>query len=105
MLHFKTTLSANSKNIADVTINYDIISRRCSVTLLLCITLNPLNAYGYRLKSGTTINHVKPMSAGKQIMTRKLLNGNIKVNTEALIMSSVQEQTFDTRVKPDGITG
>ena len=47
------------------------ISRRCSVTPLFCIALNPLSAlldksaYGYRFKGGTTINHLLYMDNNK----------------------------------------
>ena len=59
MLHWGTTLTANSKSIADVTIKCGIYQGDA-----LCMALNPLSAlldkstYGYRFKSGTTINHL-----------------------------------------------
>ena len=64
MSHWSTTLSANSKSIADVTIKCSIYQRDALSRLLFCIALNPLSAlldksfYGYRFKSGTYINHL-----------------------------------------------
>ena len=64
MTHWRTTLSANSKNIADITIKCGIYQGDALSPLLFCIALNPLSAildkstYGYRFKSGTTINHL-----------------------------------------------
>ena len=60
MSHWRTTLSANSKSIADVTIKCGIYQGDALPPLLFCIALNPLSAllvkstYGYRFKSGTT---------------------------------------------------
>ena len=64
MSHWRTTLSANSKSIADVTIKCGIYQGDALSPLLFCITLSPLSAlmdnstYGYRFKSGITINHL-----------------------------------------------
>ena len=64
MSHWRTTLSANSKSIADVTIKCGIYQGDALSPLLFCMALNPLSAlldkstYGYRFKSGTTINHL-----------------------------------------------
>ena len=64
MKHWRTTLSANSTNIAEVTIKCGIYQGDALSPLLFCIALNPLSAlldkstYGYRFKSGTTINHL-----------------------------------------------
>ena len=57
MSHWRTTLSANSKSIADVTIKCGIYQGDALSPLLFCMALSPLSAYGYRFKSGTTINH------------------------------------------------
>ena len=63
ILHWRTTLTANLKNIAGVTIKCGIYQEYALSPLLFCIVLNPLSAwldksaYGYRFKSGTTINH------------------------------------------------
>ena len=63
MSHWKTTLPANSKSITNVTLKCFIYQRNSLLPLLFCIPLNELstlldkNAYGYRFKSGTTINH------------------------------------------------
>ena len=73
MLHWRTKLSANSKTIADVTIKCGIYMRDALAPLPFCIALNSLSAllnkstYGYRFKSGTTINHLRYMDDIKLI--------------------------------------
>ena len=55
---------ANSKSIADVTIKCGTYQGDALSPLLSCMALNLLSAlldksaYGYRFKSGTTINHL-----------------------------------------------
>ena len=62
--HWRTTLSANSKIIADVNIKCGIYQGDALSPLLFCMALNPLSAlldnneYGYKFKSGITINHL-----------------------------------------------
>ena len=64
MRHWKTTLEANSKEIARVHIKCGIYQGDALSPLLFCLGLNPLSdiirktAYGYQFKSGTTVSHL-----------------------------------------------
>ena len=44
MSQWRTTISANSKSIADVTIKYGIYQGDAHSLLLFCVALNPLSA-------------------------------------------------------------
>ncbi len=61
---WKTSLEANSKPIAQVTIKCGIYQGDALSPLLFCIGLNPLSqiitktGYGYRFRSGTIISHL-----------------------------------------------
>ena len=62
MLYWRTTLSANSKGITDISIKCGIYQKDVLLPLMFCIRLSPLSAlldksaYGYKFKGGTTIN-------------------------------------------------
>lgn len=64
MMHWQTTLSANSNKIADIKIKCGIYQGDALSPLLFCIALNPLSElldnseYGYKFSSGTKINHL-----------------------------------------------
>ena len=56
MLYWRTTLSANSKGITDISIKCGIYQEDVLLPLMFCIRLSPLSEYGYKFKGGTTIN-------------------------------------------------
>ena len=56
MSHWRTTVFANSRSIADVTIKCGIYQRNAVIPAVLGALLDK-SAYGYRFKGGTTINH------------------------------------------------
>ena len=64
MSHWKTKLYSNSKSTAEIKINCGIYQGDALSPLLFCIALNPLSVildksgYGYKFKSGTSINHL-----------------------------------------------
>ncbi|KAK7925836.1 hypothetical protein WMY93_008146 [Mugilogobius chulae] len=61
---WKTTIEANGKPLAQVSINCGIYQGDALSPLLFCIGLNPLSqiinktGYGYRLRNGATISHL-----------------------------------------------
>uniref|UniRef100_A0A669EZW7 Reverse transcriptase domain-containing protein n=1 Tax=Oreochromis niloticus TaxID=8128 RepID=A0A669EZW7_ORENI len=61
---WRTTLEANSKSIAQVTIKCGIYQGDALSPLLFCIGLNPLSeiinktGYGYRLRNGAVVSHL-----------------------------------------------
>ena len=100
MLHRRTTLSANSKSIADVTIKCSVHQGDALSTLLFCIILSPLSAlmnkraYGHRFKGGATINHLLYMDNIK-------LCAKIEQNIDSLIqLTRVYQRRLNCRRTP-----
>ncbi|GLD50507.1 homeobox protein CDX-1-like protein [Lates japonicus] len=74
---WKTTLEANSKHTAQVTINCSIYQGDALSLLLFCIDLNTLSqiitksGYRYRFQSGVSISHLLYMDDIKQYSRNK----------------------------------